>query len=190
MYRHSLKPIRWDGVPKWKCGGILVDTVKRAQAIYLARCGYKTREIAETIGTAITTIRHWTKHLRKHSNGPVINFWTPEKTRQALALKAIGHTGREIAKIIGAPSRNSVLGQLWRLKQGEPTDKPLAPPTIPTPSPMPPSKPKPSPTIYTGNACTTPSCTNQRMKPWGYCSIHQRAHMPTRTRDHMAEVVE
>lgn len=45
------------------------------------------------------------------------NFWTQERIDQMVQLYLAGHTATEIARIIGAPTRNMICGKIHRLKK-------------------------------------------------------------------------
>jgi hypothetical protein len=43
------------------------------------------------------------------------SFWTAEKDAAAQALWRRGHSAKEVARKIGAPSQSAVIGRMWRL---------------------------------------------------------------------------
>jgi len=45
------------------------------------------------------------------------DFWTQERTDQMIKLYLEGHSATEIAKAIGAPTRNTICGKIHRLKK-------------------------------------------------------------------------
>ena len=169
----------------------MIDSRNKARAIHLARAGNGSSAIARLLGMTRQSVAHWLKQFRKQGlitpeqgrSRRGCGFWTEEKISRAMAGRKAGYSFSRIAEDTGAPSRNAISGIFYRLAHKKTVAKVLV---VRLPGPPPPAPP---PTIYTGNACTTPDCRNQRMRPWGHCSICQRGHMPDRLRDHMAEVV-
>ena len=44
-----------------------------------------------------------------------MSFWTRERTARAVALARAGKSAEQICEIIRAPSRNAVIGKLYRM---------------------------------------------------------------------------